>query len=180
MVDSEARGGVVFPERESGAELHDALVLGIRDYAAKCGFRGALVGLSGGIDSAVTCALAVQALGARNVVGVSMPSVYSSPGSVTDAAALAKNLGVRLYHLPIKGPVDAMLAALAEPFRGTEPGLAEQNVQARLRGNILMAMSNKTGSLLLTTANKSELAVGHCTLSGDMPGGLGHRRRVQD
>lgn len=172
VVDTEARGGVLFPERESVAELHDALVLGIRDYAAKCGFRGALIGLSGGIDSAVTCALAVRALGPDRVVGVAMPSMYSSPGSVTDAVALAKNLGVRLYNLPIKGAYDAMIGTLAEPFKGTEPGLAEQNIQARLRGNILMAMSNKSGSLLLTTGNKSELAVGYCTLYGDMAGGL--------
>ncbi|TBR25815.1 NAD+ synthase [bacterium] len=172
VVDADAQGRAVFPERDPVAELHDALVLGIKDYAGKCGFRGALVGLSGGIDSAVTCALAVAALGPDKVVGVSMPSMYSSEGSVTDAVALAKNLGVRLHSLPIKGPYDAMLGVLAEPFKGTEAGLAEQNIQARLRGNLLMALSNKWGSLLLTTGNKSELAVGYCTLYGDMSGGL--------
>lgn len=172
LVDADAPGRAVFPEREPVAELHDALVLGIRDYAAKCGFKGALVGLSGGIDSAVTCALAVAALGPEKVVGVSMPSMYSSEGSVTDAESLAKNLGVRLHSVPIKGLYDAMTGALGEVFRGTPPGLAEQNIQARLRGNILMAVSNKFGSLLLTTGNKSELAVGYCTLYGDMSGGL--------
>lgn len=172
VVDMAATGRAVFPEREPVADLHDALVLGIKDYAAKCGFRGALVGLSGGIDSAVTCALAVAALGPDKVVGVSMPSMYSSEGSVTDAAALAENLGIRLHSLPIKGPYDAMMGVLAAPFEGTKPGLAEQNIQARLRGNLLMALSNKWGSLLLTTGNKSELAVGYCTLYGDMSGGL--------
>ncbi|MDE2291079.1 MAG: NAD+ synthase, partial [Elusimicrobia bacterium] len=173
VVDTEARGSAAWAERDPVADLHDALVLGIRDYAGKCGFSGALVGLSGGIDSAVTCALAAAALGPENVLGVSMPSMYSSEGSVTDARALARNLGVRMAELPIKGVYDALTATLAPEFKGTPPGLAEQNMQARIRGNLLMALSNKKGLLLLTTGNKSEMGVGYCTLYGDMSGGLG-------
>ncbi|MBI3298501.1 MAG: NAD+ synthase [Elusimicrobia bacterium] len=172
MVDTDAPGRASFPERPPVADLHDALVLGIRDYAAKCSFKSALIGLSGGIDSAVTCALAAAALGPEKVLGVSMPSMYSSPGSVSDAEALAVNLGARLISLPIKGPYDALMRALAGPFKGTASGLPEQNLQARIRGNLLMALSNKSGSLLLSTGNKSELAVGYCTLYGDMSGGL--------
>lgn len=172
IFDSDAPGRASFPEREPVADLHDALVLGIKDYAAKCSFKAALIGLSGGIDSAVTCALAVAALGPSQVLGVSMPSMYSSEGSVTDAAALSRNLGTELLSLPIKGSYDALMRALEAPFRGTPPGVSEQNLQARIRGNLLMALSNKKGSLLLSTGNKSELAVGYCTLYGDMSGGL--------
>lgn len=170
LADTDAPGRASFPEREPTADLHDALTLGIKDYAAKCGFKEALIGLSGGIDSAVTCALAVAALGPDRVVGVSMPSMYSSKGSVADAEDLARNLGIKLLSLPIKAPFDTMMGVLGAEFGGE--GLAEQNLQARIRGNLLMALSNKRGSLLLTTGNKSELAVGYCTLYGDMSGGL--------
>ncbi|OIO07427.1 MAG: NAD+ synthase [Elusimicrobia bacterium CG1_02_63_36] len=159
-------------DRDPSEELYHALVLGIRDYAGKCGFKDALIGLSGGIDSAVTCVLAADALGAEHVTGVAMPSMYSSPGSVADATALAANLGVRLYQISITGAYTALLRSLDEVFRDTEPGVAEQNLQARIRGTLLMAISNKTGGLLLSTGNKSEMAVGYCTLYGDMNGGL--------
>ncbi len=149
-----------------------ALVTGLRDYCRKCGFNHILLGLSGGIDSAVTACLAVAALGAQNVTGVALPSRYSSPGSLADAEALAKNLSVAYRVVSIEGPHQAMESTLAPLFKGTEPGLAEENIQARLRGNLLMAMSNKFGSLLVTTGNKSEVAVGYCTLYGDMCGGL--------
>ena len=157
------------------AEVHDALVLGVRDYVAKTGdgvFDKALVGLSGGIDSAVTCAIAVEALGADRVVGVTMPSAYSSAGSVDDSRALAENLGIEFHTVPIRPAVDAFAAMLAPLFEGTEEGVAEENVQARARGLTLMAVSNKFGHLLLTTGNKSEMAVGYATLYGDMSGGL--------
>ncbi|MBI5596605.1 MAG: NAD+ synthase [Elusimicrobia bacterium] len=170
LLDTDAPGRASFPEREPTADLHDALVLGIKDYAAKCGFKEALIGLSGGIDSALTCALAVEALGPDKVLGVSMPSMYSSEGSVTDAEALARNLGIKMLSLPIKAPFDTLMGVLGPEFNGE--GLAEQNLQARIRGNLLMALSNKRGSLLLTTGNKSEMAVGYCTLYGDMSGGL--------
>jgi len=153
--------------------LHDALVLGIHDYFYKTGaFKKALIGLSGGIDSAVTCALAVEALGPDKVVGVTMPSKYSSSGSVGDSAALAENLGIEFHNIAIKPAVAAFDEMLAEVFRGTEPGIAEENVQARARGVTLMALSNKFGHLLLSTGNKSEMAVGYATLYGDMNGGL--------
>jgi NAD+ synthetase len=170
FADPFAKGGARWSEQGDAEQLYQALLLGVRDYAAKCGFRRALVGLSGGIDSAVVCALAADALGPGNVTGVSMPSMYSSKGSVTDAEALARNLGVELRRIPITPVYAAMTKALGREFRGT--GLAEQNLQARIRGNILMALSNKTGAILLSTGNKSELSVGYCTLYGDMSGGL--------
>ena len=157
------------------AEIHDALVLGIRDYVRKTGdgvFEKALVGLSGGIDSAVTCALAVEALGADRVVGVTMPSAYSSAGSVDDSRQLAEATGIEFHEVSIRPAVDAFGAMLAPLFAGTEAGVAEENVQARARGLTLMAISNKFGHLLLTTGNKSEMAVGYATLYGDMSGGL--------
>ncbi|MBU0611163.1 MAG: NAD+ synthase, partial [Armatimonadetes bacterium] len=154
------------------ASVHDALVLGLRDYLRKCGFSRAIIGLSGGIDSAVTACLATAALGPENVRALAMPSQYSSTGSVSDAEALARNLGIELEIVPIKPIFEAYLATLQELFAGTPAGLAEENVQARIRGNLLMAMSNKYGSLVITTGNKSELAVGYCTLYGDMSGGL--------
>jgi len=155
------------------ANLHNALVLGIRDYFEKTDtFTKALVGLSGGIDSAVTCALAVKALGANNVAGVTMPSVFSSSGSVEDSAALAANLGIEFHIIPIKNPVASIEQTLDKLFLGTESGVAEENIQARMRGLILMALSNKFGYLLLSTGNKSEMAVGYATLYGDMNGGL--------
>jgi len=154
-------------------DLHDALVLGIRDYFKKTGaFRKVLVGLSGGIDSAVTCVLAVQALGSEKVVGVTMPSRYSSPGSVDDSKTLAKNLGTVIHELPINPAVDAFDEMLADQFAGLQPDVAEENIQARVRGVTLMALSNKFNYLLLSTGNKSEMAVGYATLYGDMNGGL--------
>jgi NAD+ synthase (glutamine-hydrolysing) len=172
-VDTSASGnGDGYTPQVEIASVHDALVLGLRDYMRKCGFKTALLGLSGGIDSAVTCALAACAVGPQNVLGVSMPSQYSSGHSVDDARALAENLGVQYRGIAIKGIFDAFLEALAPAFAGTEPGVAEENIQARVRGNLLMALSNKFGHLLLTTGNKTELAVGYCTLYGDMSGGL--------
>ncbi|QOJ13132.1 MAG: NAD+ synthase [Planctomycetia bacterium] len=154
------------------AEVHDALVLGVRDYARKCCFRRAVLGLSGGIDSALVAALAAEALGAANVRGVSMPSRFSSDHSVRDAAALAANLGMRFDTIPIEPLHAAAERTMAEVFVGRAADVTEENVQARARGLILMALSNKFGELLLTTGNKSELAVGYCTLYGDMCGGL--------
>ena len=154
------------------AEVEAALVLGIHDYLRKCGMHKAFVGLSGGIDSAVVCALAVKALGPGAVTGVAMPSLYSSQGSADDAEALARNLGIRLLKLPITEAYEAYLRTLGKPFGGGEVGLAEQNIQARVRGNLLMAFSNKEGGIVLSTGNKSELSVGYCTLYGDMCGGL--------
>lgn len=162
----------LFMPQEEIASVHDALILGLRDYMRKCGFSRALVGLSGGIDSAVTFALAARALGSDAVLGVSMPSPYSSRGSIEDSRQLAANLGAPFQVIPITGVFESYLEALREPFAGSEPNIAEENIQARIRGNILMALSNKFGYLLLSTGNKSELAVGYCTLYGDMSGGL--------
>jgi NAD+ synthase (glutamine-hydrolysing) len=149
-----------------------ALVLGLRDYVAKCGFKSVLLGLSGGIDSAVTCVLAVEALGSENVLGVMMPSQYSSDHSVTDAVALAKNLGIRYELMPIAEIFDVYRKELRSVFQNVPEDITEENLQARIRGNILMAFSNKFGHLLLSTSNKSELAVGYTTLYGDACGGL--------
>lgn len=154
------------------ANLHDALVLGLRDYLRKCGFRSALVGLSGGIDSAVVAALAVAALGPQQVLGVAMPSRFSKPESLADARALAGNLGLDFRVIEIEPLHAAFERSLAPHFVGRPADVAEENVQARVRGVLLMALSNKFGHLLLTTGNKSELAVGYCTLYGDMAGGL--------
>jgi NAD+ synthetase len=152
--------------------LRAALVLGLRDYASKCGFRSAVLGLSGGIDSAVVACLAVEALGADHVTGVAMPSPYSSTHSVEDALALAKNLHIHCLEIPIAAGFEAFKAEMAPAFAGLPEDSTEENMQARLRGLILMSLSNKFGHLLLTTGNKSELAVGYCTLYGDMCGGL--------
>ena len=149
-----------------------ALVLGTRDYVHKCRFEKTLVGLSGGIDSAVVAAIAVQALGAENVLGVSMPGPYSSEGSNEDAQAVAHNLGIKLTTIPISPVFDAYRSALKPVFGTRKPDVTEENIQARIRGNYLMALSNKFGSMVLSTGNKSELAVGYCTLYGDMAGGL--------
>jgi len=154
------------------AEVWQALVVGVRDYIAKTGFSTVLVALSGGIDSALVAAVAVDALGADHVVGLSMPSRFSSEGSVTDADALAERLGIRMIGVPIERPFAAMLETLAEPFADTQFGVAEENLQARIRGNIQMALSNKFGWLVLTTGNKSEMATGYATLYGDMAGGF--------
>jgi NAD+ synthetase len=159
----------VMTELES---IQRALVLGTRDYFAKCGFTRAVVGLSGGVDSALTLCIAVEALGASNVLGVAMPSPFSSPQSLEDARALAVNLGVRLEVVPIRDAMDAYDRVLATVFEGRPRDVTEENIQARIRGNILMAISNKFGNLVLSTGNKSELGVGYCTLYGDMSGGL--------
>ncbi|MFP4228702.1 MAG: NAD+ synthase [Salinivenus sp.] len=160
-------------DRAPIADLHDALVLGIRDYYEKTGiFDKALMGLSGGIDSAVTCALATEALGPERVVGVTMPSHISSEGSVTDSERLAENLDIEFKKISIGPAVDAFDAMLADEFAGTEPGVAEENIQSRARGVTLMALSNKFGHLLLSTGNKSEMAVGYVTLYGDTNGGV--------
>jgi NAD+ synthase (glutamine-hydrolysing) len=160
------------PDEPDTAQVWDALVLGTRDYVRKCGFRKAIIGLSGGIDSALVAAIAVEALGAENVHGVGMPSEFSSEGSVSDAEALAKNLGIAFTLLPVREIYDRFTETLAESFAGTGFGLAEENLQPRIRGTLLMALSNKTGGLVLTTGNKSEMAVGYCTLYGDMVGAL--------
>jgi NAD+ synthase (glutamine-hydrolysing) len=154
------------------AALHQALVLGIKDYLRKCGFSRVVIGLSGGIDSALTCCLAVEALGRENVLGISMPSPYSSAGSVDDSRQLARTLGVKFKVIPIASIFDAYLTTLTADFAGRAPDQTEENIQARIRGNIIMAFSNKFGYLALSTGNKSEMAVGYCTLYGDMSGGL--------
>ena len=154
------------------AEVYQALVLGTRDYIHKNGFEKVVVGLSGGVDSAIVATIAVDALGKENVVGISMPSRYSSTGSVTDTKALVKNLGIKLQTISIEKPFQAYLDTLTEPFAGTKPDSAEENLQARVRGNLLMALSNKFGWLVLTTGNKSEMATGYTTLYGDMAGGF--------
>lgn len=153
-------------------QLFRALSLGIRDYVQKCGFKSVVIGLSGGIDSAITAVLAVDALGADKVMGVSMPARYSSSGSLTDAEALAKNLGIRYEVIPVEPGFLAVEGQLSKLFAGTKPNEAEENIQSRLRGVTLMAISNKFGALVLTTGNKSEMAVGYCTLYGDMCGAL--------
>jgi len=153
-------------------DAYNALVLGTRDYLGKSGFRSAVSGLSGGIDSALTAVIAADAIGEENVTGVAMPSRYSSEGSVTDADALAQALGVKMHTLPIEKIFAATLETLAPVFEDRPPDVAEENLQARTRGLLLMAISNKFGSILLTTGNKSELSVGYCTLYGDMSGGL--------
>jgi NAD+ synthase (glutamine-hydrolysing) len=153
-------------------EVYKALVLGTGDYVRKNGFEKVLIGLSGGLDSSLVAAIAVDALGKSNVVGVAMPSRYSSPGSLADAELLAKNLGIKLLTIPIEKIFKAYLDTLAGAFKGTEPNVAEENIQARIRGNILMALSNKFGWLVLPTGNKSEMATGYTTLYGDMAGGF--------
>ena len=172
VVETEATDVVQWEGRESSADLFDALSLGVRDYLQKCGFRSAVLGLSGGIDSAVVAAIAVNALGAENVTGVSMPSPYSSQGSIDDALALARNLGIKCLQIPIGDAFGCFKAQFSEVFAGLAEDATEENMQSRLRGMILMSLSNKFGHLLLTTGNKSELAVGYCTIYGDMAGGL--------
>jgi NAD+ synthetase len=161
--------------KEGLASVYEALVLGLRDYCGKCGFKKIVMGLSGGIDSAVSCAIAVAAIGAENVHGVGMPSRYSSGGSVDDARELAENFGVRFDVIPIEpghAAMETMLKGLFAELNLNEAGVTEENIQARLRGNLMMSLSNKTGAMLVTTGNKSEMAVGYCTLYGDMCGGF--------
>ncbi len=153
-------------------EIYQALVVGIRDYVRKNGFGKVVIGLSGGVDSSLVAALAVDALGASNVMGVSMPSRYSSPGSRTDAEELGRNLGIEVKVIPIEEPFSSYLETLAEAFKDTEPDVTEENIQARIRGNILFALSNKFGWLVLACSNKSETATGYTTLYGDMAGGF--------
>ncbi len=152
--------------------IHAALILGLRDYLRKCGFARAIVGLSGGIDSAVTCCLAQEAVGPANILAVTMPSPFSAQSGIEDSRRLAERLGVECLTIPIEAIYRSYLAALRDHFAGREADVTEENIQARIRGNILMAFSNKLGHLVLSTGNKSELAVGYCTLYGDMSGGL--------
>jgi len=154
------------------AEVYQALVLGTRDYIHKNGFEKVVIGLSGGVDSAIVATIAVDALGKDNVIGISMPSRYSSTGSVTDTQKLTQNLGIKLRSISIEKPFQAYLETLTESFAGAKPDSAEENLQARVRGNLLMALSNKFGWLVLTTGNKSEMATGYTTLYGDMAGGF--------
>jgi len=157
---------------DESAEIYQALVLGTRDYVRKNGFEKVVIGLSGGVDSSLAATVAVDALGAENVIGVSMPSRYSSPGSVSDAEALARNLGIEFKVVPIEKAFDSYLEMLAEPFKDAQPDTTEENIQARIRGNILFALSNKFGWLVLACSNKSETATGYTTLYGDMAGGF--------
>jgi NAD+ synthetase len=174
--DEQARNlqpGTVTPMPETeDEEIWQALVLGVRDYARKCGFSKVVIGLSGGVDSALVAAIATAALGQKNVLGVLMPSPYSSEHSVQDALALAENLGIQTHTIPIGELMQSYDKTLADLFADTPFGLAEENIQSRIRGNLLMAIANKFGYLLLSTGNKSEMAVGYCTLYGDMNGGL--------
>ena len=174
---------VIFDTEQDSGEIHDgpaseteavyrALVLGTRDYVAKCGFHKVIVGLSGGIDSSLVATLAADAVGPENVLGVGMPGPYSSSGSLRDAEALARNLKIDFRVIPITGTFESYLQTLDQAFEGRPRDVTEENIQARIRGNILMALSNKFGSLVLSTGNKSELAAGYCTLYGDMAGGL--------
>jgi NAD+ synthase (glutamine-hydrolysing) len=172
LFDIDAAQPVLPPEIPDEEKVYGALVLGLRDYFHKCGFTSAVLGLSGGIDSALTAVIAADALGRENVRGVSLPSQYSSSGSLDDARVLAANLGIQYDVVPIQPAFDATRKQLAPLFAARKEDTTEENMQARLRGVMLMAMSNKFGSLLLTTGNKSEMAVGYCTLYGDMSGGL--------
>jgi len=168
----ELEKGVITPSQSIEAQAYQALVLGVRDYVNKNHFPGVIIGLSGGVDSALVLAIAVDALGADKVRAVMMASRYTADISWLDARELAQNLGVQYDEIPISGPVDALEESLAEQFKGMKVDATEENIQARVRGTLLMALSNKTGRLVLTTGNKSEMAVGYCTLYGDMAGGF--------
>ena len=172
IVDTDSAPEMAFREMKTPEELFAALSLGLRDYLWKCNFKAAVLGLSGGIDSAVVAAIAANAIGADNVVGVSMPSQYSSRGSIDDAKELAKNLGIKLLHIPIAETFAVFKGQFKEIFSGLPENETEENMQPRLRAMTLMALSNKFGHLVLSTGNKSELAVGYCTIYGDMAGGL--------
>jgi NAD+ synthase (glutamine-hydrolysing) len=168
----ELEKGLITPPQPVEAQAYQALVLGVRDYVTKNRFPGVIIGLSGGVDSALVLAIAVDALGADKVRTVMMASRYTADISWIDAREMAQNLGVQYDEIPISGPVDALETSLAEHFKGLKVDATEENIQARVRGTLLMALSNKTGRLVLTTGNKSEMAVGYCTLYGDMAGGF--------
>jgi NAD+ synthase (glutamine-hydrolysing) len=171
--DSERLTGEIHPQIQGEeASVYVALVLGTRDYVRKCGFERVIVGLSGGIDSALTAVIAADAVGPENVIGVGMPSEYSSSGSIEDARTLAHNLGIRFELLPIRDIFESYRSTLKDVFKDRKEDLTEENIQSRVRGALLMALSNKFGALVLSTGNKSELGVGYCTLYGDMVGGL--------
>src|SRR5213080_4601 len=172
VVDTDSTSTVEFHENKTPEQIFAALSLGLRDYCRKCNFHSVVVGLSGGVDSAVTAVIAADALGPENVTGVSMPSPYSSRGSIGDARELARNLGIKFLEIPITDGFQVFKAQFKEIFKGLSENETEENMQPRLRAMILMALSNKFGHLLLSTGNKSELAVGYCTLYGDMAGGL--------
>ncbi len=172
VIDTDSTSTIEFHQGKIPEQIFAALSLGLRDYCRKCNFHSVVVGLSGGIDSAVTAAIAADALGAKNVTGVSMPSPYSSRGSIEDARALAHNLGIKFVEIPITDAFQVFKAQFKEIFKGLPENETEENMQPRLRAMILMALSNKFGHLVLSTGNKSELAVGYCTLYGDMAGGL--------
>jgi NAD+ synthase (glutamine-hydrolysing) len=172
VIDTESAEDRGYQEGESLENLFQALVMGTRDYASKCGFKSAVLGLSGGIDSSIVACIAVEALGAGNVLGVSMPSMYSAQESFDDARSLARNLGMNFATIPIKPIYDTFKQSLAQIFSGLPENETEENLQARTRGTLLMALSNKFGHLVLSTGNKSELGAGYCTLYGDMVGGL--------
>ena len=173
LFDSDSLAGELHDQIEGEeASIYAALVLGTRDYVSKCGFQKVIIGLSGGIDSALTAAIAVDAIGAENVTGVGMPGPYSSPGSIDDARALAGSLGIRFVTLPIGNIFDEYKSTLKPVFKDHKGDVTEENIQSRIRGSLLMALSNKFGALVLSTGNKSELGVGYCTLYGDMAGGL--------
>jgi len=170
----EASGSSLYsPCKEPEEEAWEAMVLGCRDYVLKCGFKRAVLGISGGVDSALTAAIAVEALGAENVMGAILPSPYTGDASLNDSKKLAENLGIELVNLPISGIMREFDSVLQPVFSGLKKDVTEENIQARIRGNLLMALANKLGALLLTTGNKSEMAVGYCTIYGDMAGGLG-------
>ena len=172
VVDPFTAAPIPVPEEDENADAYQALVLGTRDYVRKCGFSKTVVALSGGIDSALVAVIAEDALGAENVTAVGMPSPYSSPGSIDDSRQLAANLGIRFEVIGISGIFAEFNRALAPMFAGLQPDLTEENIQSRTRGVLMMALSNKFGALVLTTGNKSEMAVGYCTLYGDMVGAL--------
>jgi NAD+ synthetase len=171
-VDPFAAPAIAAPQDDDTEAAYRALVIGTRDYVRKCGFRKVLVALSGGIDSALVAAIAAEALGPENVLGIGMPSPYSSPGSINDSRRLAQNLGIRFEVIGISGLFEEYKQALAPLFEGTRTDTTEENIQSRTRGVLTMALSNKFGALVLTTGNKSEMAVGYCTLYGDMVGAL--------
>jgi NAD+ synthase (glutamine-hydrolysing) len=173
LFDSDALTGEMHTQIEGEeASIYAALVLGTRDYVRKCGFQQVIIGLSGGIDSALTAVIAADAIGPENVIGIGMPGPYSSKGSVSDARDLAKNLGIRFEILKITGIFEEYKSTLRDVFKGYPEDVTEENIQSRIRGSLLMALSNKFGALVLSTGNKSEMAVGYCTLYGDMAGGL--------